>query len=183
MTLQPETDSQDRLVRNWIAAGSGIFGTNVIPGDDNKPRPNNLYATVKRMEDVTVGVDDEVYRGGDTDTVDIFTTGWRIARYSVQFYRVGARNAARRARRYPYTPLGREFLIRNNLTFKNATDIIDLNTITSSKIEDRVGLTFEFRYIETDDPQNVGKIDTVNINVRETAETDFEEDIEVDRND
>lgn len=185
MPLQLATIDTDRLVRSFVATASGLAKKYVIPGDDNNPRPNKPYATVKRVADIAVGVDQEIYRFNEADPenqIDITTVGSRVASYSIQFYRSGTLANARRCRRYPHTPLGRELLHKGGLVFKSASDVTDLSILLSSKIEERVAITMEFRYTETDDAQTVNSIDIVEVDIHETAETDLEENLEIDRN-
>ncbi len=178
MALSPVTRDLDRAVRAFVAAGSGIDPKNVIPGDDNNPRPNVLYATVKPITDRTIGVPQEVYRpgaGNPNTEVDVHISSWESPVYSVQFYRDGARDAAKRARLYAHNPEARRILAQSGLAWRTASDITNINDLLSTKYEERVALTMEFSYTETTTPQTVNAVNSINLSLKGTAEEDFEE--------
>ena len=182
MALSPTPESVDTAVRAFVAAGSGIDPQNVIPGDDNGPRPNVLYATVKPITDITVGVPQEVYRAHPTspDTmVNVHISSWQTVDYSIQFYRTGARAAAKQFRLRPHNPEGRRILAQAGLVWRNASDITNVNAVIASKFEERVALTAQFRYTETIDPQAVNAVNSVQFILKGTAEEDFEETKEI----
>jgi len=181
MTVSPTTQELERIMRAFVSEGSGIASDAVIPGNDNAPAPKGLYATVLQMANAQVGIDAKKYItvDGDDTVIDTKVNGWRIATYSVQFYRTGARDAAKAFRQYAHTPLGELFLQKNNLGWKQSGDVIQLDNKINGKYEERAALEIEVRFNETL-TQQVNKIGAVEIGVRESAEEDLESDLTVD---
>ena len=184
MPLQPLSADIGRLIRGVVSDGSGISPTNIIPGDDNHPRPVTPYGSVKHISTRTIGIDQEIHRANADDPenkVEIFTIGNRVTTYSIQFYKDGADDNARLARRYFQKISSRIKLLELGIVFLNATDVLDITAAVASKNEQRVVFTAQFSYTETDDPEIVDTLLGLKIAISETAETDLEEEIEVEK--
>lgn len=81
----------NRAIRAWVRAGPGDYP--VIPGNEDAPSPNGLYATVLLIDDDQLGTGQtRVKDGQETVILDV------TARYSLQFHRAGALDAARALR-------------------------------------------------------------------------------------
>ena len=168
-----------RSVRAMVAEATGIPNSNVIPGNDNHPAPNSLYATVLIISITGEGIDSEVARDADDDTeTDLNIKGNRIGNFSVQIFRAGAADAIESLLSFGASSVGQIWLEENNLTWRKASDTRILDAVMGSKWEERRSVDIELKYTST-------KVDTVNslasaeINIELTDSIDTTETEEV----
>ena len=99
-------DDLERNVRSFVAAGSGLATDHVIPGNDDGPRPKEPYASLLLIDDDRLAYPIRYQQPYD-ETVSTLT--YRRAAYSLQFYRDGAVDHARRFVRYAESENGLTF--------------------------------------------------------------------------
>jgi len=181
--VEPTTQSLERIIRAYVAEGSGLDPENVIPGNENAPSPNKLYATVLLIDDSEIGTNQEIV--GDADDMNNFkapvtTLGSQVARYSVQFYRPGAIDACKAFRKYKSTPLGKLFLQGNNITLKLGSEIQRIDAIISDEFEERARIEIEVRYQDSL-VQSLDTIGTVNVDVcyEDSGNLIIEEEVQI----
>ena len=149
--IDPTTLTLGRAVRKFVNDGTQLspVGQKVIKGDDLGPRPNGLYASVLVISQAGEGVPyqtSSVNRDGD---LDIQTINTIRATFSVQFYRAGARDLARRFVVWCSSASGLEAAAELNLSFVRTSDVRQLDAIISDDWEERAGLDLELGYIES----------------------------------
>ena len=111
--IDPTTLTLERAVREFVQDGTELFlfprGQKVIKGDQGAPAPKGLYASVLVISQAGDGVP---YRTSsvnpDGQTLDIQTINTVRATFSVQFYRQGARDLARRFALWCSSPSGND---------------------------------------------------------------------------
>ena len=146
--ISPDTRTLERAVRGYVAAGSGLESRRVLPGNRNAPASNDLYATVLLITASVRGIPYTLYEG-DGELVDASTIGTVGARYSVQWYRRGARDAARRFGVWTSSPKGVDFANARGLTFMRVSDVRQIDSIVSDAWEERAGLDLDLEYQES----------------------------------
>ena len=153
--VSPETQTQERAVRGFVAAGSGLAPKLVRPGNDNGPAPGDLYATVLLITADGQGVPYTLYQDVGQGQLDAATVGTVRARYSVQWYRQGARDAARRFSLWAYSPTGLDRAASQGLTVLRVSAVRQIDDIIADAWEERAGLDLDLGYTYT-------LIDTIN---------------------
>lgn len=163
--ISPSSRALDEVVRAYVAMGSGLdVDTEVLPGNPKGPTPQTLYATVLFVDDATPGTP---YRrwtdvDGDLRAQTLRDTG---ARYSVQWMRTGARDAARRFAAWLASPAGHDEAIRQHLVVRRLSAIRRLDTLIADDWEERVNVDLMVGYVEAlSDP--TAAIAAVTIDVR-----------------
>ena len=122
--------------------------THVIPGNRRGPSPNVLYATVLAIGLTSDGVPYRTHATSANGLVDVTTVNTARARYSLQWYRKGARDAARRFAVWMYSPAGYEAAQSAALTVALASEVRQLDAIISAAWEERAGLDLDIGYLE-----------------------------------
>jgi len=180
MAGDPLQNEIDIKIRAFVAAASGISSNNVIPGNDPHPAPAGSYATALQINTKGRGVDSEVARPHETDPekFDLFHSGVREITYSVQFYRDGAADYIESLLSFPATTPGQIWLGENNLTWKIAGDIVNLDSLIDSKFEIRRAVEITLKY-ESKREIEINKLGSVEIDFDLSAETDIHENLEV----
>ena len=144
---KPDTQSLERAVRSYVAAGSGLASTHVVPGNRGGPAQDELFATVLLIRSRFDGAPaSRVTRNG---TTQIVTGAAAQDRYSVQWYRKGAMDAARRFRLWTASSEAQEQMEAAGLAFVRAGSIRQLDDIVSDAWEERAGLDLDIGYIQT----------------------------------
>ena len=145
MTLAPTSDTLEEAVRGYVALGSGLdFDTHVLPGNDNGPAPNELYSTVLLVRSRPDGMS-----AFQTNINDGLTQSAVQERYSVQWYREGAKDAARRFRLWTATPEAQEYLLETGLALVRTSEVRQIDAIIADAWEERAGLDLDIGYIQT----------------------------------
>ena len=177
MSLPTNIDLQE-AVRAIVAEGSGLnFETHVIPGNDDGPAPETLYATVLPIRLDRPGQDSYTLtpRDGDAQGFDALVVGPVIGRWSVQWLRDGALDAATWFHQWCFSPLGQLFIAERGLTFHECSEVRQIDSIISDGWERRAGLDFVAGYRQSTD-QHVPSVVAVPLEFntieagRETAE-------------
>ena len=150
--ISPTQETIEYAVRGYVAAGSGIAPGDVIPGQAPGPTPDDgLFATVlliipRRRGQKFVRQD---LVGGQ---IKHYTSGAVVDRYSIQWYRKGAENAARSFALWVDTPEGLDYTFTNgyaNFVLRRLGDMRTLNEVVFEQWEKRVSLDLEIGYIHT----------------------------------
>ena len=124
------TTDIDTPIQQFIAMGSGMDRSDVIPGNDKGPRPTKLYATL-------LWLDGEPVRSNPTPT---FTTIETEDVFSVQWYRTGALAAARRFVVWALSDLALLEQLRRGFRIRPPLALRNLDYVVSDRFEERVGL-------------------------------------------
>lgn len=139
-------DLEERL-KAWVAEGSGINYDHVLSGKQNFPAPNVIYSTVLLITPATIGTpsrrwieESGVYKYETVASVkDI---------YSVQFFRKGSRDAARRFAVWAYSPDARDSARAKAFTFHTIRNQREMGAIVSAEWEERFGLDLTIGYTQ-----------------------------------
>lgn len=163
------TDALSRDVRAYVAAGSGLDSTLVIPGNDPAPAPAEPYATVLLVNERRDGVPPtrHVY-DDDAGTVNGTSYVSRESVWSVQFYRTGAVVRAQQFRDWTTTPLGLMAARARSLTMRAANEIRRIDQIISDTWEERAGLDLTIGSLHTVE-QDLGVIRVVPLELNDTG--------------
>ncbi|MYD92455.1 MAG: hypothetical protein F4Y02_01925, partial [Chloroflexi bacterium] len=146
--ISPSSRALDEVIRGYVAMGSGLdVDTDVLPGNPKGPTPQGLYATVLFVDDATPGTP---YRRW-TDVEGALTAQTlrdTSARYSVQWMRTGARDAARRFVAWLSSSAGHDEAIRQHLVVQRVSAIRRLDTLIADDWEERVNVDLQIGYVE-----------------------------------
>ena len=155
----------DRTIRRFVAAGSGLANTHVIPTRRMGPAPKEQYATVLIFDDTRRGFGRTRYEGTTTQTRRTFAS--RRITASVQWLRKGSGVSAERFMQWTSTPAAREWCRDHGLTFQECGPLRDLSMIFSESYEERWGLdlTVDVASEFSDTIGTVGSLD-VEVDVR-----------------
>ena len=95
--MTTQTLTLEQTLRWFVATGSGLDRSHVIPGNDKGARPKDAYASLLLIDDGRLAHPVRYQQPGD----ELVTTmTYRRAAYSLQFYRDGAVDLARAFVRY-----------------------------------------------------------------------------------
>ena len=95
--IKPMTQGLERSIRGIVAAGSGLESRRVRPGNQGGAVPNDLFATVVLIHQATEGIPATVMSlASDEADLNAPTVATVRGRYSVQWFRTGAHDAATR---------------------------------------------------------------------------------------
>ena len=167
------------LADKVIAMVKAATGEMVIPGNDNAPAPNGLYATVLLLDIEAVGVDSVVGRDATNPAlVDITLKGTRIATFSVQFYRAGAQDALEKLLAFRMLPTGELWFDQNNIIWYTSSAVRVLDTVMGSMFEERRSIDIGMQYITTT-TQTVNGIASAAINIEMSDSVDISDATEV----
>ena len=165
--IAPTTIDLEDAVRGFVAAGSGLDLNQVIPGNAGGPAPTDLFASVVLIHNAIRGIPATASRlTGDGLSLDAGTLATVEDRYSVQWFREGARDAARRFSVWVYSPEGLQSARDTGLTLRRVSDVRQLDKIVSTAWEERAGLDLHIGYTQTI-KQTLGYIETAPIHVVE----------------
>ena len=145
----PTTQDLERSIRAYVAAGSGLASSQVIPGYTDGPAPNGLYASVLLINEAIQGIPGTIFNLSESGQgLKAPVRATVRASYSVQWFREGSRDAARRFSVWASSPAGRELAAARGLTFLSVSDVRQLDDIVSDAWEERAGLDLEIGYIQ-----------------------------------
>ena len=165
--IAPTTQSLERAVRAYVAAGSGLESGQVKPGNGNWPSPSDLYVTVLLIHQTIQGIPATALRlTGDGLGLDAETLATVEDRYSVQWFREGARDAARRFSVWVYSPEGLQSAQDTGFTLLRVSDVRQLDEVVSGAWEERAGMDLHIGYGQKIE-QALDYIETVPVHVRE----------------
>ena len=173
--IAPTTSEVERDIRGLVAAGSGLLPDHVIPGNGDGPSPDGLYASVQLIHEDVEGIPSTSLEV-DSDSRQLASVR---ARYSVQWFRDGARDAARTLSVWTSSPDGLTQAGRADLTVLRVSDVRQLDDIVSDAWEERAGVDIDIGYVQTID-QTIGYVRTVPVEVQAGGQTQL---VEVGNND
>ena len=130
----------DRAMRRTVADLSGIAREFVIPERDNGPRPQATYATVFETELVRGGIDgttEFTEAEGSTTTLDARSQLPVAASYRIEFYRDGARGAARACWQRMVTEAGETTARLNGVVFGDIGELRHMDDVVADEYEQR----------------------------------------------
>ena len=148
MPVVPTTSNLDMAVRRWVARGSEIrFDDQVIPHYSEKtPSRRGLYATVLGFDESQEGlnINDQSPRNGFLRSAQTVVSTW-----SIQWFRKGARDAARCFKAWAHSPAGVEFADSQGLTLYTTGSIRRFDEVIRKEWEERAGLDATIGFIAT----------------------------------
>ena len=163
--IAPTTQSLERAVRAYVAAGSGLEPRLVRPGNQRGNVPDGLFASVLLIHQTIEGIPATALSlTEDSLSLDAGTLATVEDRYSVQWFREGARDAARGFSVWVYSPEGLQTAQDNGLTLRRVSDVRQLDEVVSGAWEERAGLDLHIGYTQKIH-QTLDYIETVPIHV------------------
>ena len=142
MTANPATAPLEASIRSYVAAGSGLRSQVVIPGNDVGPAPQELYASVLLIHQEIRGIPANIF-DGEAEGRTLATVH---GRYSVQWFRSGARDAAFRLAVWISSSVGLEAAVSRGFTMLRVSDVRQLDELVSDAWEERAGLDLDLGY-------------------------------------
>lgn len=168
--LRPNTETIEDTVMAMVAEGGGV--ATVIPANEpvTFPAPSGLYATVLLIDEPESGVPYSRRARHDDDTIAITTARTARGQYSVQWYRTGAQDAARRFAVWIRSPAGAQWLRDRHITLNRVSDVRRLDVVAldvtgGDEWEERAGVDVVLGYLVTLE-QTVDAIASADINVQ-----------------
>jgi len=158
----------DRAVRSFVAAGSGLPGERVIPGNDDGPSPGGLYAsallTASRREGRSW-----VLPGPPGATHVERVVSNILAVYQIQWYREGAHEFAMRFRAWTESPAAEIHARQHGFSYLRCGEVVQVDDVISAEWEERAAVDLyicHYRILT----QDVGIIETVPLRVQDDPE-------------
>lgn len=151
--IAPDSETLGKAVQSYVALGSGLDRDLVIRGNQKAPAPVESYATVLFMTDLQHGFVWTTESQTDAQATDgrlsvsVFDSS--TVDFSVQFFRKGAHDLARRLRTWCRSPFGIEAAERRNLTFFDCGPVRQLDDVVSAAWEPRAGLDLSFGIVSS----------------------------------
>ena len=135
-----------------VAAGSGVDYNSVLSGNKGTPVPDGLFASLVLIHQAIEGVPATVMSlaSGGTD-LDALTIATVRGRYSVQWFRTGAHDAATRLSVWVWSPEGVAQAQQADLTVLRVSDVRQLDDVVSGAWEERAGLDIDVGYTQRTD--------------------------------
>ena len=150
--IAPTTQSLERAIRGLVAAGSDLESRRVRPGNQGGAVPNDLFATVVLIHQDIKGIPATVMSlasdGADLNAPTVATVR---GRYSVQWFRTGAHDAAKRLSVWAWSPEGVAQAQQADLTVLRVSDVRQLDDVVSGAWEERAGLDIDVGYTQRTD--------------------------------
>ena len=163
--IAPTTQSLERAIRGLVAAGSDLESRRVRPGNQGGAVPNDLFATVVLIHQDIEGIPATVMSlASDEADLDALTIATVRGRYSVQWFRTGAHDAATRLSVWVWSPEGVAQAQKSDLTVLRVSDVRQLDEVVSEAWEERAGLDIDVGYTQKID-QTVGRLKAAPIEV------------------
>ena len=147
--IAPTTQSLKRAIRGLVASGSDLESRRVRPGNQGGAVPNDLFATVVLIHQDIEGIPATVMSlasdGADLNAPTVATVR---GRYSVQWFRTGAHDAAKRLSVWVWSPEGVAQAQQADLTVLRVSDVRQLDDVVSGAWEERAGLDIDVGYTQ-----------------------------------
>ena len=163
--IAPTTQSLERTIRGLVAAGSDLESSRVRPGNQGGAVPNGLFASLVLIHQDIEGIPATVMSlasdGADLNAPTVATVR---GRYSVQWFRTGAHDAARRLSVWVWSPEGVAQAQQADLTVLRVSDVRQLDDVVSGAWEERAGLDIDVGYTQRID-QTVDYLKAVPIEI------------------
>ena len=167
--ISPTTREVERAVRFYVARGSGLAHNCVIPGNDNSPTPNGPFATVLlTTEELPDGFGWSRYErvlNAERNTIDMHAFASSQLVFSVQFFRSGASDYARRFATWTRSPAGVTEASRRGLTVYRTETIRNLDEVDDEFWEERRQLDLVLGLVSSF-VEDVGLIETLDVDLR-----------------
>ena len=125
----------ERDFRSFVAIGSNLLTTLVLPGNDDGPAPQDLYATVLLIDDQKMF--QSIY--SEHDNI-LYQRDARRAFFSVQFYRAGAMDAADRFAAWGESEVALDEAQKRHFTLWKLMPIRRIDRIITSANQERAGI-------------------------------------------
>ncbi len=147
--IEPLTKDIERSVRSFVARGSELHTRQVIPANDGRSALLGFYATVLMISPSVQGIP-ESHRSLSSvpGEIDVLTTGSIRARYSVQWFREGAMDAARRFSIWTSSPEGLEAAAELGIATLLVSEVRRVDDIITLEFEERASLDLDIGYRE-----------------------------------
>ena len=147
--IAPTTQEVERAVRALVAQGSELEPRRVRPGNQGGAVPNDLFATVVLIHQVIEGIPATVMSlASDEADLNALTAATVRGRYSVQWFRNGAHDAAKRLSVWVWSPEGVAQAQKADLTVLRVSDVRQLDDVVSGAWEERAGLDIDVGYTQ-----------------------------------
>ena len=147
--IAPTTQEVERAVRALVAQGSELEPRRVRPGNQGGIAPDGLFATVMLIHQDIEGIPATVMSlasdGADLNAPTVATVR---GRYSVQWFRTGAHDAAKRLSVWVWSPEGVAKAQGADLTVLRVSDVRQLDDVVSGVWEERAGLDIDVGYTQ-----------------------------------
>ena len=163
--IAPATATLEDAVAELVAAGSGLDYNSVLSGNKGTPVPDGLFASLVLIHQAIEGIPATVMSlaSGEAD-LDALTIATVRGRYSVQWFRTGAHDAATRLSVWVWSPEGVAQAQKSDLTVLRVSDVRQLDDVVSEAWEERAGLDIDVGYTQKID-QAVGRLKAAPIEV------------------
>ena len=163
--IAPTTARLEDAVAELVAAGSGVDYNSVLSGNKGTPVPDGLFASLALIHHAIEGMPATVMSlaSGETD-LNAPTVATVRGRYSVQWFRTGAHDAANRLSVWVWSPEGAAQAQKADLTVLRVSDVRQLDDVVSGAWEERAGLDIDVGYTQRID-QTVGRLKAALIEV------------------
>ena len=147
--IAPATATLEDAVAELVAAGSGVDYNSVLSGNKGIPVPDSLFASLVLIHQVIEGMPATVMSlapgGADLNAPTVATVR---GRYSVQWFRTGAHDAATRLSVWAWSPEGVAQAQKSDLTVLRVSDVRQLDDVVSGAWEERAGLDIDVGYTQ-----------------------------------
>ena len=150
--VSPSRQTIERRVRAFVADGSGLDRSKVIPaneGPEPKPSPSGLYATVLLITPSMRGSTPAVRQTLAEGNVVHKTRSVVRDVYSVQWFRAGAQDAARTFAAWIPSPDGLDGQVDGSFTVLRVANGARVDEIVSKEWEERASLDLTVSYTHT----------------------------------
>ena len=149
--VTPTAANFEAGLRAWVAAGSGLDPKFVQPGNTVQPAPNVPYATVLLVQPAQPGRPSQRRTVNADGDIEVVTRARIIDRYSVQFFRDGARDNSRRFSVWAYSPEGQQWAKSGAHPFSlmRVVSLTQIDGIISEDYEPRDGVMIDVGYHQT----------------------------------
>ena len=161
-----KTRQLERALRQWVALGSNLASSAVIPGNDNGPAPVDTYATVLSIGPETDDISNNTYRqlgGGQLQTVEAVPV---THAFSVQWFRDNGTDRARMFRAWSRSPQGTLESERRGFVLTMVSSIRQLDALISDAWEERAGADLTIGYWDVY-MGDVGTIDRAPVSIND----------------
>ena len=145
--IAPTTASLEDALGELVAAGSGLDYNSVLSGNKGTSVPDGLFASLVLIHQDIEGIPATTMRlSSDGQSLDAPTIATVRGRYSAQWFRAGAHDAARRFATWVWSPAGLAHAQRTGLTVRRVSDVRQLDEIVSAAWEERAGVDLDIGY-------------------------------------
>ena len=170
--IAPTTQEVERAMRALVAQGSELEPRRVRPGNQGGIAPDGLFASLVLIHQDIEGIPATAMKlSTDGLSLDAPTIAAVRGRYSVQWFREGARDVARRFSVWVWSPEGVAQAQKADLTVLRVSDVRQLDDVVSGAWEERAGLDIDVGYTQKIN-QTVGRLKAAPIEVGTSGSTE-----------